>query len=144
MLKLFLNLERDQLCSWRKNLINLSYTLTHARLFMHNTLLLLLQIKMVFHITRIEGIRYVYNITGLKSWRERPLGRSRDRSENNVTYPGFAWLIRRVLYLMIEFIGPLYNFLQHFTYHYLRLDTLDFWPHFTTPLLRCTPDCSLL
>jgi hypothetical protein len=29
---------------------------------------------------------------------------------------------------MIEFIGPLYNLLQHFTSHYLRMDTLDFWP----------------
>jgi hypothetical protein len=28
--------------------------------------------------------------------------------------------------LLIEFIGPLYNLLQHFTNHYLRLDTLDF------------------
>jgi hypothetical protein len=33
----------------------------------------------------------------------------------------------------------------HFTNHYLRLDTLDFWPHYTNPLLyywnelRCTP-----
>jgi hypothetical protein len=36
-----------------------------------------------------------------------------------VTYPGFAWLIRRVLDLMIEFIRPLYNWLQQFTNHYL-------------------------
>jgi hypothetical protein len=28
---------------------------------------------------------------------------------------------------MIEFIVPLYNLLQHFTNHYLRLDTLDLW-----------------
>jgi hypothetical protein len=35
---------------------------------------------------------------------------------------------------MIEFIGPLYNLL-HFTNHYHRLDTLDFWPHYTNPLL---------
>jgi hypothetical protein len=57
---------------------------------------------------------------------------------NIATYPGFGWLIRRVFDLMIEFTGPLYNLLQQFTNHYLRLDTLDFWPHFTTPLLRCT------
>jgi hypothetical protein len=31
---------------------------------------------------------------------------------------------------MIEFIGPLYNLLQHFTNHYLWLDTPDFWPHY--------------
>jgi hypothetical protein len=36
-----------------------------------------------------------------------------------VTYPGCAWLIRRVLDLMNEFIGPLYNWLQQFTNHYL-------------------------
>jgi hypothetical protein len=36
-----------------------------------------------------------------------------------VTYPGVARLIKRVLYLMIEFIGPLYNCLQQFTNHYL-------------------------
>jgi hypothetical protein len=40
-------------------------------------------------------------------------------SKNTVTYPGFAWLIRRVLDLMIEFIGRLYNRLQQFTNHYL-------------------------
>jgi hypothetical protein len=28
--------------------------------------------------------------------------------------------------LIMEFIGPLCNLLQHFTNHYLRLDTLDF------------------
>jgi hypothetical protein len=32
---------------------------------------------------------------------------------------GCAWLIRRVLDLMIEFIGPLYNWLQQFPNHYL-------------------------
>jgi hypothetical protein len=37
---------------------------------------------------------------------------------------------------MIEFIGPLYNMLQHFTNHYLWLDTLNFWPHYTNPLLQ--------
>jgi hypothetical protein len=36
-----------------------------------------------------------------------------------VTYPGFAWLMRRFLDLMIEFIGPLYNWLLQFTNHYL-------------------------
>jgi hypothetical protein len=40
---------------------------------------------------------------------------------NMVTYLGFAWLIRRVLDLMIELIGPLYNWLQQFTSHYLTL-----------------------
>jgi hypothetical protein len=34
--------------------------------------------------------------------------------------PGFAWLRRRVLDLMIEFIEPLYNWLQQFTNHYLK------------------------
>jgi hypothetical protein len=38
---------------------------------------------------------------------------------NIVTCLGFAWLIRRGLDLMIEFIGPLYNWLQQFTNHYL-------------------------
>jgi hypothetical protein len=41
---------------------------------------------------------------------------------------GVAWLIKRVLDLMIEFTGPLYDLLQHFTKHYLRLDSLDLWP----------------
>jgi hypothetical protein len=36
-----------------------------------------------------------------------------------VTCQGFAWLIRRVLDLMIESIGPLYSWLQQFTNHYL-------------------------
>jgi hypothetical protein len=36
-----------------------------------------------------------------------------------VMYPGFAWLTRRVLDFMIEFIGPLYIWLQQFTNHYL-------------------------
>jgi hypothetical protein len=36
-----------------------------------------------------------------------------------VTYQGFEWLIKRVLDLMIEFIGPLYNWLQQFTNHHL-------------------------
>jgi hypothetical protein len=35
------------------------------------------------------------------------------------TYSQFAWLTRRVLYLMIKFIGPLHNRLQQFTNHYL-------------------------
>jgi hypothetical protein len=43
---------------------------------------------------------------------------------------------------MIEFIGPLHNLLQHFTNHYLRLDTLDFRPHYTNPLLQL--NCQLL
>jgi hypothetical protein len=41
--------------------------------------------------------------------------------------PGFAWLIRRVLDFMIEFIGSLCNWLQQFTNHWdtviFRLDT---------------------
>jgi hypothetical protein len=47
---------------------------------------------------------------------------NRNRAIDNiciVTYPGFAWPIRRVLDLMIEYIGPLYNWLQQFTNHYL-------------------------
>jgi hypothetical protein len=36
---------------------------------------------------------------------------------------------------MIEFVGPSYNLLKHFTNPYLRLDTLDFWRHYTNPLL---------
>jgi hypothetical protein len=36
-----------------------------------------------------------------------------------VTHPGFAWLIRRVLDLIIKFIWPLYNWLQQFTTYYL-------------------------
>jgi hypothetical protein len=38
--------------------------------------------------------------------------------------------------LMNDFIGPSYNLLQHFTNHYLRLDILDFWPHYTKPLVQ--------
>jgi hypothetical protein len=34
--------------------------------------------------------------------------------------------------LMIEFIGPLYNWLQQFTNPNLRLDSLDFWPHYSS------------
>jgi hypothetical protein len=50
------------------------------------------------------------------------------RQNNTVTHVGFAWLIRRLLDLMIEFIGPLYNWLQQFTNHwhtviFLRLAT---------------------
>jgi hypothetical protein len=43
------------------------------------------------------------------------LGRFSSRNKYTVMYPGFAWLIRRVLALMIEFIGPLYSWLQQFT-----------------------------
>jgi hypothetical protein len=53
---------------------------------------------------------------------------------NIAAYQGFAWLTKRVFDLVIEFIGPLYNLLQHFTNHYRRLDTLDFWTHYTNPL----------
>jgi hypothetical protein len=48
---------------------------------------------------------------------------------------GFACLIKQVLDLMIEFTGPLYNLLQQFINHFLRLNTLYFWPHYTNPLL---------
>jgi hypothetical protein len=41
------------------------------------------------------------------------------QSYQTVTYPGFAWLIRRVLNLLIKFIWPLYNWLHEFTNHYL-------------------------
>jgi hypothetical protein len=37
---------------------------------------------------------------------------------------------------MIKFTGPLYNLLQYFTNHYLRLDTLDLWPHNTNLFLQ--------
>jgi hypothetical protein len=37
---------------------------------------------------------------------------------NVVTYPGFVWLIRRGLDSIIEFIEPLYNWLQQFTNRY--------------------------
>jgi hypothetical protein len=49
---------------------------------------------------------------------------------------------------MIEFIGPLYDWLQQFTNHYLTLSSSSDWTlrgnssHFQlnwTPLLRCTP-----
>jgi hypothetical protein len=54
----------------------------------------------------------------------------------SLAYWGFAWLIERDLDSMIEFIGSLYKLLQHFTDHYLRQDTLDFWPLYTNPLLN--------
>jgi hypothetical protein len=41
----------------------------------------------------------------------------------------------RGLDLMIKFIGPLYNLLQHRN-HYLRLDTPNFWSRYTNPLLQ--------
>jgi hypothetical protein len=82
---------------------------------------------------------------------------------NIVTYPEFAWLIRRVLDLMIEFIGTSYNWLQQFTNHYLTHSSTSDWTlHWNysdfqwTPLysavLLCTPsiliwtttDCVLL
>jgi hypothetical protein len=47
--------------------------------------------------------------------------------EHIVTYPGFAWLIRRVLDLTIEFIKPLYSWLQQFTNHYLTLSSSSGW-----------------
>jgi hypothetical protein len=59
---------------------------------------------------------------------------SETRPKIIVTFSGFAWLINFVLDLRIEFIGSLYNLLQHFTNHSLRRNTLDFWPCYTTPL----------
>jgi hypothetical protein len=47
-----------------------------------------------------------------------------------VTYPVFAWLIRRFLDFVIEFIGPLlYNWLQQFTNHYLTQSSSDWTLH---------------
>jgi hypothetical protein len=37
---------------------------------------------MFLHITLLEGIRNVYNVNGLKSWRERSSAMSRDRFED--------------------------------------------------------------
>jgi hypothetical protein len=51
--------------------------------------------------------------------------------------------IKWVLDLMIKFIWPVYNLLQHFTNHYLWLDTLGFWPDYTNPLLLQL-NCQLL
>jgi hypothetical protein len=48
---------------------------------------------------------------------------------NIVTYPGFAWLIRRGLDMMIEFIGPLHNWLQQFTNPYLEHWTISTSDH---------------
>jgi hypothetical protein len=58
-----------------------------------------------------------------------------------VTYPGFAWLIRQVLDLTAEFIGPLYNWLQQFTNHYVTHCYLLPTGHSTgtIPTLDCTP-----
>jgi hypothetical protein len=57
----------------------------------------------------------------------------------------YAWLIRRILDLIIEFIGPLYNWLKQFANYCLTHSHLL---RFDTPLLRCTPfsssDCALL
>jgi hypothetical protein len=60
-----------------------------------------------------------------------------------VTYPGFSWLIKQFLDLMIEFIGPLYNWLQQFTNHYLAHCHLPPTGHCTGTILtsselRCT------
>jgi hypothetical protein len=44
--------------------------------------------------------------------------RCADFPKHIVTYSGFVWLKRRVLDLIIEFIGPLYNWLQQFTNHW--------------------------
>jgi hypothetical protein len=40
---------------------------------------------------------------------------------------GFAWLIRRIWDLMIEFIGPLYNWLQQFTNHCRTQSSYSDW-----------------
>jgi hypothetical protein len=52
-------------------------------------------------------------------------------------YPGFAWLMRRVLDLLIEFIGPLYIRLPQLPNHCHAVIFFD-WT-LTTPLLCCTP-----
>jgi hypothetical protein len=57
-----------------------------------------------------------------------------DCTVNIVTYWGFAWLIKWVFVLRIEYIGPLYSLLQHFRNHSHWLDTLDFWLHHTNLL----------
>jgi hypothetical protein len=68
-----------------------------------------------------------------------------------VTYPGIAWLVRRVMDSIIKFIKPLYNWLQQFTYHwhaviFFRLDTP--WELFWLPtelvVLYCTPSILIL
>jgi hypothetical protein len=61
-----------------------------------------------------------------------------------VTYPEFAWLIRRVLYLMIESIGPLYNWLRQFANHCLTHCHLLPTGHSTGTILTSnwTPLCS--
>jgi hypothetical protein len=69
---------------------------------------------------------------------------------NIITYPGLSWLIRRVLDLIIEFCGPLYNRLQQFTNHTLSHTVIFFdWTitlHYSsTPLYSMSPsDCTLL
>jgi hypothetical protein len=56
----------------------------------------------------------------------------RVNGDSIVTYYGVAWLIKRGFDLMIDFIWPLYDLLQHFTNQYLRLDALDFWQHYSS------------
>lgn len=67
-------------------------------------------------------------------------------SHNWYSHVSGIWVTNETgLDLMNQFIRPLYNWLHQFTDHHLilchllRLDTLDFWPHFTTPLVCCTP-----
>jgi hypothetical protein len=52
-----------------------------------------------------------------------------------VTHPGFSWIIRRVLDLMIEFIGPWRNWLQQFINHYLTHSHLLPTGHSTETIL---------
>jgi hypothetical protein len=55
-------------------------------------------------------------------------------------YPGFAWLMRRVLDMMVEFFGLLYNWLQQFTNHWHTVTFFDLTlaVHYFT-VIRCTP-----
>jgi hypothetical protein len=55
-----------------------------------------------------------------------------------VTYSVFTWLIRRVLDLMTEFIRPIYNWLQQFTYYSLTLCHLLPTGHSTGTILTST------
>jgi hypothetical protein len=64
-------------------------------------------------------------------------------NEKSLRLPGWTWrltfskiIIIIIIIIIIEFIEPLYNLLQYFAKHYVRLDTLNFWPHYTNPLLH--------
>jgi hypothetical protein len=66
------------------------------------------------------------------SYRSSVVVNSGDRATRITFRHIIAWLTERVSDLMVEFMGALYNLLQRFTKHYLLLDTLDFWPHYST------------